>query len=78
MGFLDSIGLLARSEYHSFGHLHTLRLEAAKAAADKAKAAEKAKLQPDLVHPADKRTLLESLPAISPMQNALTPPQSHR
>ena len=78
MGFLDSIGLLARSEYHSFGHLHTLRLEAAKAAAERAKAAEKAKLQPDLVHPTNTRTLLESLPAISPMQNALTPPQSHR
>tara|TARA_B100000959_G_scaffold241395_1_gene263249 strand:+ start:590 stop:829 length:240 start_codon:yes stop_codon:yes gene_type:complete len=77
MGFLDAISLLGRRDYHNFGRYyeHSLREEMAKKAAEDAR---KNTAQPDLVHPTNKRTLLESLPAISPMQNALTPPQSHR
>ena len=77
MGFLDAISLLGRRDYHNFGRYyeHSLREEMAEKAAEDAK---KNKLQPDRVESSGTRKLVDTLPPVMTLQNALTPPQSHR
>ena len=77
MGFLSSFRLLASRDYDNLGRYyeHSLREGMAKKAAEDAK---KNKLQPDRVEPSGTRKLVDTLPPVMTLQNALTPPQSHR